>query len=661
VILSLSVALVSSASNMVFKKIDVEMGPVGSDDDIRLKFCDKSKCCTTKVLSHTFSSEWVKNKKETWDGSDLGNCTQILFDENLSSIELALLKDGKKTGPEVKSITLSAQVGSDKKNIKTYKCGSYKLLASDRIKSNFCQRQSAAKPTSTTARSAAKPTSRPSSPLSSVPSMTFKKIDVQMGGAGSDDDMRVRICDASKCCTTKKLSHTFGSEWVAKKKETWDGSDMGNCSGILFDEKLSAVEVVILKSGKKSSPEITALNVTGQIGSNKKNLQVYLCQNYKFTKNDAQKASFCRSNKTPSPASRSPSVSSSTSSTPSHSISEVVVFIGDDGTNDDVSLEICSEKSSLNCCDTGHLDSSFSDDWSKNDKETWPNKKLGACKTASFDACKGIDVAIKKKSGGKDSLKVSNITVALKKPNEKSTSAMFICPTYSVAASDTVKRNTCTLDRSSSVSCSSSGSRPSSPSRSPSPSRPSSPSRSPTPAPRPSKPSTGPCLRSGTNCGETVSITSFEVELGSDGSSDPVTARICSDTGDVDVCCETPKLSKPGSNNWSRGKETWPTITLGNCNGEKFPTEARTTVTNLNEATLELTLNKKGRDNMQIQEFYINTQNQNGVSRRFKCGRFAVDKERVTKECYAQYPKSSATTRRPGATTTRPPFRSGSG
>ena len=101
----------------------------------------------------------------------------------------------------------------------------------DRIKSNFCQRQSAAKPSSTTARSAAKPTSRPSSPLSSVPSMTFKKIDVQMGGAGSDDDMRVRICDASKCCTTKKLSHTFGSEWVAKKKETWDGSDMGNCSG----------------------------------------------------------------------------------------------------------------------------------------------------------------------------------------------------------------------------------------------------------------------------------------------------------------------------------------------------------------------------------------------------------------------------------------------
>ena len=68
------------------------------------------------------------------------------------------------------------------------------------------------------------------------------------------------------------------------------------------------------------------------------------------------------------------------------------------------------------------LDSSFSDDWSKNDKETWANKKLGACKTASFDACKGFDVAIKK-AGGKDSLKVSNITLALKKPNENSSSA----------------------------------------------------------------------------------------------------------------------------------------------------------------------------------------------------------------------------------------------
>ena len=51
-------------------------------------------------------------------------------------------------------------------------------------------------------------------------------------------------------------------EWVAKKKETWDGSDLGNCSQILFDEKLTSIEVVLLKNGKKSAPEILNMNIT---------------------------------------------------------------------------------------------------------------------------------------------------------------------------------------------------------------------------------------------------------------------------------------------------------------------------------------------------------------------------------------------------------------
>ena len=305
-----------------------------------MKLCDKSKCCTTKVLSNLLSSEWVANKKETWDGSKLGNCSQILFDENLSTIEVALLKDGKKNGPEVKSMTLSGQIGSDKKKLNLYKCGSYKLSATDTVKSNFCSKQSST-PT-TTSRSASKqPAPRPASPTSSS-TMTFKKIDVQMGNVGSDDDMRVKICDSSKCCTTKKLSHLLSSEWVAKKKETWDGSDMGNCSGILFDQKLSSIEVAILKAGKKSAPEIKALNVTGQIGSNKKNLLVYKCKEYKFSKTDSQKTSFCLSSNAPSRSS-SPSSrpSSPTSSVSSFNINEVVVFVGDDGTNEDVSLQVC--------------------------------------------------------------------------------------------------------------------------------------------------------------------------------------------------------------------------------------------------------------------------------------------------------------------------------
>merc|ERR1711899_562387 len=96
VTLSVAALSVSAASTMVFKKMEVQMGAVGSDDDIRIKICDSSKCCTTKVLSNLLSGEWRAKKKETRDGSKLGNCSQILFDDKLSAIEVTLLKDGKR-------------------------------------------------------------------------------------------------------------------------------------------------------------------------------------------------------------------------------------------------------------------------------------------------------------------------------------------------------------------------------------------------------------------------------------------------------------------------------------------------------------------------------------------------------------------------------------
>jgi len=134
---------VKATSNMIFKKIDVQMGAVGSDDDIRIKICDPSKCCTSKKLSHLLSSEWVAKKLETWDGSDLGNCSSILFDDKLSSVEVAILKAKKKEDAlEVTSMKLTAQVGSDKKNLQTFECGSYKFAKKDSTKSNFCLKSS---------------------------------------------------------------------------------------------------------------------------------------------------------------------------------------------------------------------------------------------------------------------------------------------------------------------------------------------------------------------------------------------------------------------------------------------------------------------------------------------------------------------------------------
>merc|ERR1712168_1014769 len=106
VMLLVSSTVINAASNMIFKKIDVQMGAVGSDDDIRVKICDTTKCCTTSKLSNLLGSEWVAKKKETWDGGKLGNCSQILFDDKLSSIEASILKNGKKDGPEVANMNI---------------------------------------------------------------------------------------------------------------------------------------------------------------------------------------------------------------------------------------------------------------------------------------------------------------------------------------------------------------------------------------------------------------------------------------------------------------------------------------------------------------------------------------------------------------------------
>ena len=75
-------------------------------------------------------------------------------------------------------------------------------------------------------------------------------------------------------------------------------------------------------------------------------------------------------------------------------------------------MQICNPRSTPKCCETGKLSSLLSDDWSKNDKETWKNKDLGPCKTRTWDARGGFDVAVKK-AGGKDSLKVTNITLEI--------------------------------------------------------------------------------------------------------------------------------------------------------------------------------------------------------------------------------------------------------
>ena len=85
------------------------------------QICDPTKCCTTKVLSHTFGSEWVKNKLETWDGRKLGNCSDILFNSEAPGLTVTVNKGTKKKQAlDITSIVVEASPTTDQKIIKKY-------------------------------------------------------------------------------------------------------------------------------------------------------------------------------------------------------------------------------------------------------------------------------------------------------------------------------------------------------------------------------------------------------------------------------------------------------------------------------------------------------------------------------------------------------------
>jgi len=447
--------MVSATSNVVFKKIDVQVGAVGSDDDIRIKICDLSKCCTTKELSHTFSSEWKANKLETWDGRKLGNCSDILFDDKLSSIEVAIVKDLNKKDPlKVTSITLSGQVGSDKKNILKFNCPKYEFTAKDSKKSNFCLNSAAVttrKPP-TTRRPTTGPKVAPKSTGSSS-NLQIRNIVVQVGPDGTDDDVSMKICDAQKCCTTSKLSHRLGSEWVKGKTETWSGGKLGNCTEILLLSGVVILDTSVMKTVKKKDAlDITNVVIETSPSNDKKNIVKFNCGAYNFGSTDKKRSNFCRVGKGSATGSQTRTTPPSLTSLEKYKVNNVAVQMGDDGTNDDVSIEICNKDSVLKCCETGTLSSIF-DDWSKNDKEVWKNKDLGPCSAKTWDACRGFDIGVRKKSG-KDSLKVSNITLEVAdKNNPKKDIQKFVCSDYKIGATDTIKRRNCIPERGNSLSC----------------------------------------------------------------------------------------------------------------------------------------------------------------------------------------------------------------
>ena len=96
-------------------------------------------------------------------------------------------------------------------------------------------------------------------------------------------------------------------------------------------------------------------------------------------------------------------------------------------------FQICFGKKSPKCCETKKLKSLLSDDWSRNDKESWSGDKLGQCQDMKFDICHGapddgVSLSLNK-TGGTDSLTVKLIEIELGNDQD---GVRAVCPDYRV-------------------------------------------------------------------------------------------------------------------------------------------------------------------------------------------------------------------------------------
>ena len=103
------------------------------------------------------------------------------------------------------------------------------------------------------------------------------------------------------------------------------------------------------------------------------------CQNCKLEKCDGRRPS---GTPTPRPISR---ITTRLPIIPpkGQKIDQMTVYVGADGTDDNVKMKICSEDNSV-CCVSGTLSHLLSSEWVKGKQEKWEAGKFGKCKNQIF-------------------------------------------------------------------------------------------------------------------------------------------------------------------------------------------------------------------------------------------------------------------------------------
>jgi len=265
------------------------------------------------------------------------------------------------------------------------------------------------------------------------PSLTtqekVKVLNVTMGDVGTNDDVKVKVCsNADLNCCEVKLSSTFSDDWSKNDVEVWKEKNFGDCKGVLYKVKKTATSngprLTLSKPGKDDlKVKKIILETEGKTGIiTKYDCGAYNlispvpkkeCGNACVKTNDCKDLSFA-AGVSSSSTKRRTSQRIATATTSRGNTQEKVkllnVTMGNDGTNDDVKVKVCSNVD-LNCCEV-KLSSTLSDDWSKNDNEIWKEKKFGDCKGVLYNIRKasttnGPKLTLSKP--GKDDLKVNKI------------------------------------------------------------------------------------------------------------------------------------------------------------------------------------------------------------------------------------------------------------
>jgi len=212
------------------------------------------------------------------------------------------------------------------------------------------------------------------------------------------------------------------------------------------------------------------------------------------------------------------------------------VQMGSDGTDDNVSVKVCSDDGKT-CCTTPPLKKSFSDDWSSNDLEQWNQDYLGPCKNKTLKIKRGLDVSLVKP--GTDTLAVSSFFIeaeGVTKPKGGNSPERFDCGRFNVNGKNNVT-NFC-----------------------------------------------------GTSPYSYERIKQIKVAIGPDGTNDDVRIEFCSDVNDV--CCRT-RLHHLLRDDWSKNDdEVWDESDLGDCKTVLYKVRDGLKITLLKDGKDDLVVNK---------------------------------------------------------------------